>query len=1401
MLAPLTALEGISPGGLDLLTLMAVAEPQGQTDLLRLADAAGLRDDTRSWTGVRLKAVCELWAKRGLVEFTPRVIEREWLPHPAWFEPGKAPPDRSDPLDSAWRVTPELTAPLVADALRRDRLTYLLRFTIHQRMSRSGTGVPGGLAKPRLLLSLAEGDAQTTVHQLLTIQAHEARLPHDSHPLRDLLGGSLPAQFLSPLGHDEACLLRDALASHVLGFGLDGRGLEQWLRRGLEATDYRDDESLAWLAQMVFLRGDREVLLDLRARSLSDPGRWLTQAMISLLDGNTELAWDELERLRTGVRGGKVRPDAVLGGLPGILTVVMLWQRGDMSSLAEARRRAKALSKNPFLAWSATAQLLGAMVDCQLAGAQMKRSRVLDDWSDLREPLLLPLRVIARIDDAGLARISVQLARTLFTEAERYSSRGLAWLSAQCLSVGRVLQPEATQAALQRLSRPVLEHDSGLRLLAGHRVRAPWEQLLAAIDKALPNTDPENPEPELDHRERMTWRVQLGSGVVEPFLQMANTKGWSTGRKIALARMARGGELAASLAARDRAVADCMQLAPPTGWSNQPEYILEARALIALVGHPFVFDAHNPDRQLHVRRGEVSLRLLRVPGGISLKIEPPGVSDTLSFTEEGDTLTVYCLTAKQQALALACNSSITIPDDGKEQTLALLERVASVLPVQSELATNVREQPCDSSLHLRLIPRGVGLSITTLVRPLGPQTSAQSPGNGEPILLGRVGEEQIQTRRALEEESKILASFVTGCLLDFEGGPFEWELPGPEQCLEFLSAMRAHRPPPQVEWPQGKHFELRGRATRRHLKGTLSRAGSWFEAKGTLKTEGLDETELHELLTLLPAGTSRFIQLPDGSYLELERELASLLRALHDAGEPSGKGKQRSIRLGMGALVTLDQLTAADSGLELDGATFNLRTDFEKALAKKHAVPRPLQAELREYQSEGFRWLARMSGMGLGAILADDMGLGKTVQLLALLLLRRSNGPALVIAPTSVCQNWLDETARFAPTLTALLYTGGDRESVLQDVKAGTLIVCSYALMQQDAAAFAAVTWGTAILDEAQFIKNAETQRAQAAFSLNAGMRVAATGTPVENQLGDLWSLMHFAEPSVLGSWGHFRRRFASATLDDNIVEERRRLRRLIGPFILRRTKAQVLSDLPPLTEIRHTVEMTADERKLYDAVRHRALQQLAGEKRGTEQTSRIQVLAELTRLRRLCCSPSLVKDGAPAIGSKLAAFLELVDEIRESNHRALVFSQFVDVLTLASAALDERGISYEYLDGSTPARQRAERVESFQSGHGDLFLISLKAGGFGLNLTGADYVIHLDPWWNPAVEEQASGRAHRIGQERPVTVYRLVTAGTVEERIVDLHHRKRDLADQLLEGAAETARLSAEDLLDLLQA
>ncbi|HIQ37315.1 MAG TPA: DEAD/DEAH box helicase, partial [Desulfocapsa sulfexigens] len=387
---------------------------------------------------------------------------------------------------------------------------------------------------------------------------------------------------------------------------------------------------------------------------------------------------------------------------------------------------------------------------------------------------------------------------------------------------------------------------------------------------------------------------------------------------------------------------------------------------------------------------------------------------------------------------------------------------------------------------------------------------------------------------------------------------------------------------------------------------------------------------------------------------------------------------------------------------------------------------------------------------------------------------------------------------RFAPTLNIKTLAGKNRAQTIAELGKFDLLITTYTLLQQENDLLADVNWQTIILDEAQAIKNAATKRSKAAMALKGKFKLITTGTPVENHLGELWNLFHFINPGLLGTLNRFNERFAIPIERYHNREARLKLKKLIRPFILRRIKSQVIEELPPRTDVTLEVEMSEEEKLFYEALRQNALEVL--ENKREKKARHLQILTEIMKLRQACCNPRLITPDTNIGSAKLKVFASVVDDLLDGGHKALIFSQFIGHLSILREHLDAKGINYRYLDGSTSSPRRKQEVERFQSGEGDLFLISLKAGGLGLNLTAADYVIHMDPWWNPAIEDQASDRAHRIGQTRPVTIYRLVCKNTIEEKIVQLHQEKRDLAGSLLEGSDMSAKMTSEDLLDLIR-
>jgi superfamily II DNA or RNA helicase len=579
----------------------------------------------------------------------------------------------------------------------------------------------------------------------------------------------------------------------------------------------------------------------------------------------------------------------------------------------------------------------------------------------------------------------------------------------------------------------------------------------------------------------------------------------------------------------------------------------------------------------------------------------------------------------------------------------------------------------------------------------------------------------------------------------------------------------------------------------------------WFEVSGGVQF-GQDagaggRLELKELLDAVARG-ERFVALEDGSrglvpasWLETYDSLAKLA---HDSTDDA-------LRFLPSQALLVDALLAAMPPAQVDQAFAELRTklaSFERIEPRKE--PRGFVGELRPYQRHGLGWLDFLRDYGLGGALADDMGLGKTVQVLALLQSLangRRNGrlPSLVVAPKSLVYNWIDEAARFTPKLRVLEYGGPDREALRPEFAAHDLVVTTYGTLRNDVAWLATVEFDTVILDEAQAIKNAASQSAKASRLLAARHRLALTGTPIENHLGELGSLFEFLNPGLLGRLPRLDVLGAGRAPTQ---QELALVREGMRPFILRRTKAQVLEDLPPKTEQVLLCTLGERQRELYDALKARYQASLLAqvEKEGVGRSA-IQVLEALLRLRQMACHPGLVEESWAEAGSaKLDTLLEQVTEVLDEGHKVLVFSQFTSLLAYARARLDEQGLAYAYLDGAT--RDRAAVVSRFQTDPDcSLFLISLKAGGVGLNLTAAGYVFLLDPWWNPAVEAQAIDRAHRIGQTRAVFAYKLVARDTVEEKILELQRSKKQLAEAILdsEESAPLRELTAEDLRMLL--
>ncbi|WP_197452108.1 SNF2-related protein [Rosistilla carotiformis] len=568
----------------------------------------------------------------------------------------------------------------------------------------------------------------------------------------------------------------------------------------------------------------------------------------------------------------------------------------------------------------------------------------------------------------------------------------------------------------------------------------------------------------------------------------------------------------------------------------------------------------------------------------------------------------------------------------------------------------------------------------------------------------------------------------------------------------------------------------------------------WFDLKACVDFDGM-EVALPALLKALKRKET-FVVLDDGSHGILPEQWLNQLQQLSQAGQIEGE----SVRYRRNQALLLELLLAEQENVKTD-RSFNAWCERMRSFSgiKPAVEPRGFQGTLRAYQKDGLGWFHFLRDFEFGGCLADDMGLGKTIQVLALLQSRRlarpkagrTKKPSLVVVPKSLIFNWIAEAEKFAPRLKVVDYTGNQRAALVDRLESADLVLTTYGTLRRDIEQIRSLQYDYAILDEAQAIKNPNSQSAKAARLIDAEHRLAMTGTPVENHLGDLWSLLDFLNPGMLGQLS------VSQFSGPDVSSERLvGLSNALQPFILRRTKEQVLTELPEKSEQTLYCTMTGKQRKLYDELRNHYRQQLSGKvKELGIKRSKIHVLEALLRLRQTACDPRLVDAKQGPAGAKIARLMEQLQEVTAEGHKALVFSQFTSLLSFVRKELDQQGIVYEYLDGKTTKRN--ERVARFQSDPDcPVFLISLKAGGHGLNLTAADYVYILDPWWNPAVEAQAIDRAHRMGQSKPVMAYRLICRDTVEEKIVHLQESKRELADAIISADRSLiSQLSMDDL------
>lgn len=939
-----------------------------------------------------------------------------------------------------------------------------------------------------------------------------------------------------------------------------------------------------------------------------------------------------------------------------------------------------------------------------------------------------------------------------------------------------------------------------------------WSRTLEALDRVLLSS--ESSRIERPEEEALGWRIRHQPGQplelqpvrCRPLRTGAGLKSW----KIDVDALLQDPSLCNLPVDRD--VLAQLHPAPEVSARSQPKSLRQAlvhRAISLLISHPRVL-LDRGNQPITVRRGQLSLAWQQEHALEPIRLQPTINGETISIStlldgldsqlaggfwiQVVDASTIRVISVAAGAVALFENllsRGSTFPAEAAD---ALIERRAAferLLPVSLDPPLRGRQLPPNTApvIRLQTMDEEV-LRIRILVRPLA-EGGVYPPGQGPQEVYGERAGQRVFTRRVWPQERKDIQQAMQRCALPAPDNDdaFQWTLTDPATALSVLETVT------EAGWEtlwSGPPRRLSDPITADCLQMTITSSRDWLGLNGVLTIDGVN-VPLADVLEAVWEG--RPFLVVDGTWVRLE---AGFRERLTQAAAAIYAGR-KGLEISPLSAPCLQALVEHGAVLKAPDKWSQITDNIAQAMALQPTVPSGLSVTLRDYQLAGFTWMTRLAAWGAGGILADDMGLGKTVQSLAMLLNRSHHGPALVVAPTSVCFNWQRESVRVAPRLRPIRYQGNGRRRLLASLQSGDVLIVSYGLMRRDVEWLKKYRFGTVIFDEAQALKNPAAERTRAARLIQGDFRLALSGTPVENRVSELWSLFSVISPGLLGSRDRFRSRFVGP-IERGDRQAQHGLGSLMRPFLLRRLKANVANELPPRTDILEEIPLSEAELVLYEKLRMASLAALTDPERKQSTDNRFQILAAITRLRQQACHPQLTDPNTAVESSKMRRLRSLVACLRAEGHRALIFSQFTAHLQLARSALTADGVTGCYLDGSTPTHRRQEQVERFQAGEGDVFYISLKAGGTGLNLTSATFVIHLDPWWNPAIEDQATDRAHRIGQRQPVTVYRLISRGTIEESILELHREKRALVEALLGGTAAAGTASPEHLLSLIE-
>ncbi len=808
-----------------------------------------------------------------------------------------------------------------------------------------------------------------------------------------------------------------------------------------------------------------------------------------------------------------------------------------------------------------------------------------------------------------------------------------------------------------------------------------------------------------------------------------------------------------------------------------------------------------------VRKGKAFLNIKHKNNGIylstNLEFDEDGQIGNPAIVKEGVTsYSVVEITPFEQTVFTSLKNFEVMPLEAEEKLKLFIKKVAGKVEIHSDMisgGSTLEKTEGDTTVFLRIRPSKNAFVGECFVQPLKGGSLQVPPALGKKEVFDEKDGIRYHILRDLKAEKTNLDT-LNDYLFAQRGFNLEYDknLLSAEDLLCLIDFV-ADKKQYAVLWPEGKKINLI--KTEKHSDFTLKAKQKWFEVEGQWE---IDKTYNISFATLLQLADEnlvgdRFLQLGENDYIALSKSLIRQLQQMRYMVQVEKKKAvvpKMEIRLISDILLQTEQFQT-EQILKTDDAVKVLLQKLDEADQLSVAVPKGLKTTLRDYQREGFEWMSRLAYWGAGACLADDMGLGKTVEAITFLLSKAENGPSLVVAPASVLYNWKSEVSRFAPMLNALILNESDqREELINSTKQYDVLITTYSLLVREEKLLTDKDWNIVCLDEAHTIKNQHARMSQVAMKLKSQYRLALTGTPLQNNLSELWTLFEFLNPGLLGSHERFMRDFVVPIETAHDKNRQSLLKRLVQPFLLRRTKAEVASSLPEKTEITRHIQLSDKECLFYENLRQQALQQVEKAKKVD-----MNILASLTKLRQAACSVQLLENNEDTTSSKLDDFSQLVVQIIEGGNQLLVFSQFTSFLKMAEKAVEDMfpDISF-YLDGATSLQKREQMVSDFNHAKKQVFFISLRAGGLGLNLTAANYVIHLDPWWNPAVEQQATDRAYRIGQHQNVTVYHFISSDTIEEKILQLHKSKKDIADAILQGQNTAHSLTLEELKMLLQ-